>query len=78
MNKSIEEYNEALNGIHGGSLTNLADMSEGLGHTERSNYGAVVIKNHCYLVYFTLIKLLTCTLSEVLFSWCLARGPVDL
>ncbi|XP_033376053.1 epidermal growth factor receptor substrate 15-like 1 isoform X6 [Parus major] len=41
VNKSIEEYNEALNGIHGGSLTNLADMSEGLGQTERSNYGAV-------------------------------------
>lgn len=45
VNKSIEEYNEALNGIHGGSLTNLADMSEGLGQTERSNYGAMVKKN---------------------------------
>ncbi|KAM7080989.1 epidermal growth factor receptor substrate 15-like 1 isoform 3-T3 [Ciconia maguari] len=41
VNKSIEEYNETLNGIHGGSLTNLADISEGLGQTERSNYGAM-------------------------------------
>ncbi|KFV62426.1 Epidermal growth factor receptor substrate 15-like 1, partial [Dryobates pubescens] len=41
VNKSIEECNEALNGIHGGSLTNLADISEGLGQTERSNYGAM-------------------------------------
>ncbi|XP_055563097.1 epidermal growth factor receptor substrate 15-like 1 isoform X5 [Falco cherrug] len=40
VNKNIEEYNEALNGIHGGSLTNLADISEGLGQMERSNYGA--------------------------------------
>ncbi|KFZ53131.1 Epidermal growth factor receptor substrate 15-like 1, partial [Podiceps cristatus] len=44
VSKSIEEYNEALNGIHGGSLTNLADISEGLGQTERSNYGAMVKK----------------------------------
>ncbi|XP_065604916.1 epidermal growth factor receptor substrate 15-like 1 isoform X5 [Cyrtonyx montezumae] len=41
VNKSIEEYNEALNGVNGGSLTNLADISEGLGQTERSNYGAM-------------------------------------
>ncbi|KAJ7419783.1 hypothetical protein BTVI_24198 [Pitangus sulphuratus] len=41
VTKSIEEYNEALNGIHGGSLTNLADMSESLGHPERSNYGTM-------------------------------------
>ncbi|XP_061871199.1 epidermal growth factor receptor substrate 15-like 1 isoform X4 [Colius striatus] len=41
VSKSIEENNEALNGIHGGSLTNLADISEGLGQTERSNYGAM-------------------------------------
>ncbi|XP_061211840.1 epidermal growth factor receptor substrate 15-like 1 isoform X2 [Neopsephotus bourkii] len=41
VSKSIEEYNEALNGIHGGSLTNLADISEGLGQTERNNYGAM-------------------------------------
>uniref|UniRef100_A0A8C2YDK2 Epidermal growth factor receptor substrate 15-like 1 n=1 Tax=Coturnix japonica TaxID=93934 RepID=A0A8C2YDK2_COTJA len=41
VNKSIEEYNEALNGVNGGSLTNLADISEGLGQTERSNYGVM-------------------------------------
>uniref|UniRef100_A0A8C3L9P1 Epidermal growth factor receptor substrate 15-like 1 n=1 Tax=Chrysolophus pictus TaxID=9089 RepID=A0A8C3L9P1_CHRPC len=41
VSKSIEEYNEALNGVNGGSLTNLADISEGLGQTERSNYGAM-------------------------------------
>ncbi|KFO77605.1 Epidermal growth factor receptor substrate 15-like 1, partial [Cuculus canorus] len=49
VSKSIEEYNEALNGVHGGSLTNLADISEGLGQPERSNYGAMVRKNDCYL-----------------------------
>ncbi|NXU59628.1 EP15R factor, partial [Turnix velox] len=41
VSKSIEEYNEALNGIHGGSLTNLADISEGLGQMERNNYGTM-------------------------------------
>ncbi|KAM6107270.1 epidermal growth factor receptor substrate 15-like 1 isoform 2-T2 [Pterocles gutturalis] len=41
VSKSIEEYNEALNGIHGGSLTNLADISEGLEQTERNNYGTM-------------------------------------
>lgn len=53
MNKSIEEYNEALNGIHGGSLTNLADMSEGLGQTERSNYRAVVKKTMSFSIFYT-------------------------
>lgn len=53
MNKSIEEYNEALNGINGGSLTNLADMSEGLGQTERSNYGAMVKKILLFSIFYT-------------------------
>uniref|UniRef100_A0A671Y869 Epidermal growth factor receptor pathway substrate 15 like 1 n=1 Tax=Sparus aurata TaxID=8175 RepID=A0A671Y869_SPAAU len=29
VSKSIEQYNSTLNGTHGGSMTNLADMSEG-------------------------------------------------
>uniref|UniRef100_A0A7N8XA61 Epidermal growth factor receptor pathway substrate 15 like 1 n=1 Tax=Mastacembelus armatus TaxID=205130 RepID=A0A7N8XA61_9TELE len=29
VSKSIEQYNSTLNGNHGGSMTNLADMSEG-------------------------------------------------
>ncbi|KAJ8011495.1 hypothetical protein DPEC_G00058820 [Dallia pectoralis] len=44
VNKTIEQYNTALNGTqtHAGSMTNLADMSEG-GFSERENggYGAM-------------------------------------
>ncbi|XP_045061909.1 epidermal growth factor receptor substrate 15-like 1 [Coregonus clupeaformis] len=42
VTKTIEQYNNALNGIHGqthaGSMTNLADMSE-VGFSERENGG---------------------------------------
>ncbi|XP_077462541.1 epidermal growth factor receptor substrate 15-like 1 isoform X3 [Stigmatopora argus] len=38
VSKSIEQYNSTLNGTHGGSMTNLADMSEGFG--ERAENGA--------------------------------------
>ncbi|XP_077573142.1 epidermal growth factor receptor substrate 15-like 1 isoform X4 [Stigmatopora nigra] len=37
VSKSIEQYNSTLNGTHGGSMTNLADMSEGFG--ERADNG---------------------------------------
>uniref|UniRef100_A0A8C5FD52 Epidermal growth factor receptor substrate 15-like 1 n=1 Tax=Gadus morhua TaxID=8049 RepID=A0A8C5FD52_GADMO len=37
VSKSIEQYNSSLNGTHGGSMTNLADMSEGF--TDRENGG---------------------------------------
>nr|XP_046246850.1 epidermal growth factor receptor substrate 15-like 1 isoform X1 [Scatophagus argus] len=36
VSKSIEQYNNTLNGTHGGSMTNLADMSEGF---DRENGG---------------------------------------
>ncbi|KAM7134752.1 epidermal growth factor receptor substrate 15-like 1 [Macrochelys suwanniensis] len=39
ISKSIEQNNEALNGIHGGSMTNLADISEGIAQKERGNFG---------------------------------------
>ncbi|XP_056132890.1 epidermal growth factor receptor substrate 15-like 1 [Lampris incognitus] len=37
VSKSIEQYNSTLNGTHGGSMTNLADMSEGF--SDRDNGG---------------------------------------
>ncbi|XP_020335990.1 epidermal growth factor receptor substrate 15-like 1 isoform X2 [Oncorhynchus kisutch] len=42
MNKSIEQYNSTLNGTHRGSMTNLADMSEGFPDRENGDFGAVV------------------------------------
>ncbi|XP_052331087.1 epidermal growth factor receptor substrate 15-like 1 isoform X3 [Oncorhynchus keta] len=41
MNKSIEQYNSTLNGTHRGSMTNLADMSEGFPDRENGDFGAV-------------------------------------
>ncbi|EMP24054.1 Epidermal growth factor receptor substrate 15-like 1 [Chelonia mydas] len=41
ISKSIEQNNDALNGIHGGSMTNLADISEGIAQKERGNFGAM-------------------------------------
>uniref|UniRef100_A0A8C3SAT9 Epidermal growth factor receptor pathway substrate 15 like 1 n=1 Tax=Chelydra serpentina TaxID=8475 RepID=A0A8C3SAT9_CHESE len=38
ISKSIEQNNEALNGIHGGSMTNLADISEGIAQKERVDH----------------------------------------
>uniref|UniRef100_A0A8C7GAE8 Epidermal growth factor receptor pathway substrate 15 like 1 n=1 Tax=Oncorhynchus kisutch TaxID=8019 RepID=A0A8C7GAE8_ONCKI len=37
MTKSIEQYNSNLNGTHGGSMTNLADMSEGFHDRENGD-----------------------------------------
>uniref|UniRef100_A0A8B9LH18 Epidermal growth factor receptor pathway substrate 15-like 1a n=1 Tax=Astyanax mexicanus TaxID=7994 RepID=A0A8B9LH18_ASTMX len=39
MSKSIEQYSSALNGTHGGSMTNLADMSEGFPEKENGGFG---------------------------------------
>uniref|UniRef100_A0A6Q2YZ59 Epidermal growth factor receptor pathway substrate 15 like 1 n=1 Tax=Esox lucius TaxID=8010 RepID=A0A6Q2YZ59_ESOLU len=39
MTKSIEQYNSTLNGAHGGSMTNLADMSEGFPDRENGGFG---------------------------------------
>ncbi|XP_035269615.1 epidermal growth factor receptor substrate 15-like 1 isoform X2 [Anguilla anguilla] len=41
MSKSIEQYNSTLNGTHGGSMTNLADMSEGFPDRENGGFGAM-------------------------------------
>ncbi|MBN3281276.1 EP15R factor, partial [Polyodon spathula] len=41
MCKNIEQYNSALNGTHGGSMTNLADMSEGVPERDNGGFGAV-------------------------------------
>ncbi|XP_028672366.1 epidermal growth factor receptor substrate 15-like 1 isoform X2 [Erpetoichthys calabaricus] len=38
---SIEQYNSALNGTHCGSMTNLADMSEGISEKENGGFGAM-------------------------------------
>nr|KAF6400929.1 epidermal growth factor receptor pathway substrate 15 like 1 [Rousettus aegyptiacus] len=40
--RSLEQYDEALDGTHGTSLTNLADLSEGVSLTERGGFGAMV------------------------------------
>ncbi|KAM6948375.1 epidermal growth factor receptor substrate 15-like 1 [Aplochiton taeniatus] len=42
VNKAIEQYNGALNGTNGGSMTNLADMSEGFSEKENVGSGARV------------------------------------
>ncbi|XP_068447383.1 epidermal growth factor receptor substrate 15-like 1 isoform X8 [Clinocottus analis] len=41
VSKSIEQYNSTLNGTHGGSMTNLADMSEGFGDRENGGFPAM-------------------------------------
>lgn len=46
MTKSIEQYNSTLNGTHGGSMTNLADMSEGFPEKENGGFGAMVCCTH--------------------------------
>lgn len=40
VSKSIEQYNSTLNGTHGGSMTNLADMSEGFSDRENEGFSA--------------------------------------
>ncbi|XP_036271728.1 epidermal growth factor receptor substrate 15-like 1 isoform X7 [Pipistrellus kuhlii] len=40
--RSLEQYDEALDGAHGASLTKLADLSEGVSLTERGGFGAMV------------------------------------
>uniref|UniRef100_A0A8C9WX56 Epidermal growth factor receptor pathway substrate 15 like 1 n=1 Tax=Sander lucioperca TaxID=283035 RepID=A0A8C9WX56_SANLU len=41
VSKSIEQYNSTLNGTHGGSMTNLADMSEGFSDRENGGFPAM-------------------------------------
>uniref|UniRef100_A0A8C9TRG9 Epidermal growth factor receptor pathway substrate 15 like 1 n=1 Tax=Scleropages formosus TaxID=113540 RepID=A0A8C9TRG9_SCLFO len=41
VTKSIEQYNSTLNGTHGGSMTNLADMSEGFPEKENGALGTM-------------------------------------
>lgn len=40
--KSIEQYNSTLNGTQGGSMTNLADMSEGFSDRENGGFPAMM------------------------------------
>ncbi|XP_010788605.1 epidermal growth factor receptor substrate 15-like 1, partial [Notothenia coriiceps] len=42
VSKSIEQYNSTLNGTHGGSMTNLADMSEGYSDRESGGFPSMV------------------------------------
>ncbi|XP_030583209.1 epidermal growth factor receptor substrate 15-like 1 isoform X3 [Archocentrus centrarchus] len=42
VSKSIEQYNSTLNGTHRGSMTNLADMSEGFSDRENGGFPAMV------------------------------------
>ncbi|KAF7203806.1 transcript variant X2 [Nothobranchius furzeri] len=41
VSKSIEQYNNTLNGTHGGSMTNLADMSEGFSDRENGGFSTM-------------------------------------
>ncbi|XP_046882808.1 epidermal growth factor receptor substrate 15-like 1 isoform X2 [Hypomesus transpacificus] len=41
VSKSIEQYNSAINGTNGGSMTNLADMSEGFTEKENGGFGTM-------------------------------------
>ncbi|XP_059552358.1 epidermal growth factor receptor substrate 15-like 1 isoform X11 [Myotis daubentonii] len=40
--RNLEQYDEVLDGAHGASLTNLADLSEGVSLTERGGFGTMV------------------------------------
>lgn len=40
MSKGIEQYSSTLNGTNGGSMTNLADMSEGFNDKESGGFSA--------------------------------------
>ncbi|XP_075997731.1 epidermal growth factor receptor substrate 15-like 1 [Genypterus blacodes] len=42
VSKCIEQYNNTLNGTHGGSMTNLADMSEGFSDRENGGFPAML------------------------------------
>uniref|UniRef100_A0A8C5C7N6 Epidermal growth factor receptor substrate 15-like 1 n=1 Tax=Gadus morhua TaxID=8049 RepID=A0A8C5C7N6_GADMO len=46
VSKSIEQYNSSLNGTHGGSMTNLADMSEGFTDRENGGFPLMVRATH--------------------------------
>ncbi|XP_029772531.1 epidermal growth factor receptor substrate 15-like 1 isoform X5 [Suricata suricatta] len=39
--RTLEQYDEVLDGAHGASLTNLADLSEGVSLTERGGFGTM-------------------------------------
>nr|XP_056723516.1 epidermal growth factor receptor substrate 15-like 1 [Euleptes europaea] len=39
--RNIDQYNEALNGVHGGSMTNLADLNEGNPPKDRGSFGTL-------------------------------------
>ncbi|XP_054835582.1 epidermal growth factor receptor substrate 15-like 1 isoform X5 [Eublepharis macularius] len=39
--RSIDQYNETLNGIHSGSMTNLADLNEGNPQKDRGSFGTL-------------------------------------
>ncbi|XP_061093986.1 epidermal growth factor receptor substrate 15-like 1 isoform X5 [Conger conger] len=41
VSQSIEQYNSTLNGTHGGSMTNLADMSEGFPDKENGGFSSM-------------------------------------
>ncbi|XP_011949661.1 PREDICTED: epidermal growth factor receptor substrate 15-like 1 isoform X2 [Cercocebus atys] len=40
--RSLEQYDQVLDGAHGASLTDLADLSEGVSLAERGGFGAMV------------------------------------
>nr|XP_051691673.1 epidermal growth factor receptor substrate 15-like 1 isoform X4 [Oryctolagus cuniculus] len=39
--RSLEQYSQALDGVHGASLSDLADLSEGISLAERGGFGAM-------------------------------------
>ncbi|XP_049588103.1 epidermal growth factor receptor substrate 15-like 1 isoform X8 [Syngnathus scovelli] len=46
VSKSIEQYNSTLNGTHGGSMTNLADMGESFSDRENGAFPSVATTSH--------------------------------
>uniref|UniRef100_A0A452RXL2 Epidermal growth factor receptor substrate 15-like 1 n=1 Tax=Ursus americanus TaxID=9643 RepID=A0A452RXL2_URSAM len=43
--RTLEQYDEALDGAHGASLTNLADLSEGVSLTERGAHSQTLLQD---------------------------------
>lgn len=41
VTRSIEQYSSSLNGAHGGSMTNLADMSEAFSDRDSGGFPAI-------------------------------------
>ncbi|XP_015224456.1 PREDICTED: epidermal growth factor receptor substrate 15-like 1 [Cyprinodon variegatus] len=66
MSKGIEQFNSSLNATNGGSMTNLADMSEGFSDRESTGKGKQVSPSTCPSTDPSLVPVWTTLISELL------------